>query len=451
LATQQLLELPFLVRVQAGQSIRAKSKNESRKMEKFTAVVLAAGKGVRMKSSLPKVLHDLEGKSILYYVLRELKALNKYVKQIIVVVGHKGDLVKKSIRADFSGIDFVTQKDLSGTASAIKCVKNKVKNNNVLILCGDAPLITKETLEHFISFSLKKKLSASLVTAYINGKNELGSVIRDSKGWARAITEEIDLDKPQLGKEVNSGIYCFKRKVLFDNLSKIKKNKRKKEYFLTDILEILYKKGIKALPFLLDDSQEVLGINNRRDLGVAAGVIRQRVLDAFLEKGVKIIDPATTFIQEGVKIGQNSVIYPFTFIEKDVIIGSNCFLGPFLHLRPGTRVADNTDLGNFLEVKGSKIGKRVKMKHFAYVGDAVISDDVNVGAGTVVANFDGKLKHKTYIKKRAFIGSDTVLVAPVTVGEAGVTGAGSVVTKNVAARKVVVGVPARVLKKKKRG
>jgi len=417
-------------------------------MEKFTAIVLAAGKGVRMKSSLPKVLHDLEGKPLINYVLGELKRLS-YVKQIIVVVGYKAELVKRNVNSEFKNIDFVTQKSISGTASAVKCAVPKVKHKNVLVLCGDAPLITKNILSKFISFSLRKKLAASLITAYISGKNELGAVMRDERGIARVIQESVELTGPLIGKEVNSGIYSFKRDVLSSGLSAIKRNKQKKEYFLTDIISLLYHKGVKVIPYLIDDGDQVLGINCKKDLRIAAKIIQERILDRFIESGVRIIDHDTTFIQEGVKIGKNSVIYPFTFIEKDVIIGSNCALGPFIHLRPGTRVADNTDLGNFLEVKGSKIGKRVKMKHFAYVGDATIGDDVNIGAGTVVANFDGKSKHKTYIKRKAFIGSDTVLVAPVTIGESGVTGAGSVVTKNVESKTVVVGVPAKVLKKKR--
>ncbi len=403
-----------------------------------------------MKSSLPKVLHDLEGKPLIYYVLRQLKSIRN-IGQIIVVVGYKGELVRKSVLSEFKNIDFVTQKKVSGTASAVKCAKNKVKHKNVLVLCGDAPLITKDNLSDFISFYLKKKLPASVVTAYINGKNDLGALMRDDKGAARAIQESIELNSPLAAKEVNSGIYSFKRDILFKNLDKIKRNKRKGEFFLTDIIGILYDQEIKVVPYVLDEAEEVLGINSKKDLRVACQIIRERILDSFVESGVRIVDHATTFIQEGVKIGKNSIIYPFTFIEKDVIIGSNCSVGPFIHLRPGTRVADNTDLGNFLEVKSSKIGKRVKMKHFAYVGDTTIADDVNIGAGTVIANYDGKFKHKTYIKNKAFIGSDSVLVAPLTIGEGAVTGAGSVVTKNVKPKEVVVGVPARVLKKKKRG
>ena len=416
-------------------------------MENFSAIVLAAGKGVRMKSSLPKVLHDLEGRSLIHYVLRELKRLRQ-VKQIIVVVGYKGELVRKSILSEFKNIEFVTQKSVSGTASAVKCAKKKVKHKNVLVLCGDTPLIRKDTLSAFTHFYSRKKLPASLISAYVSGRNELGALLRDERGLARAIQESIELTAPYIGKEVNSGIYAFKRDSLFKNLDKIKRNKQKKEYFLTDIISILYRQGNKVIPYLLDEGDEVLGINCKKDLRKACTVIRERVLDGFIERGVKIIDHDTTFIQEGAKIGKNTVIYPFTFIEKGVIIGSNCSVGPFIHLREKTTVADNTDLGNFLEVKRSKIGKRVKMKHFAYVGDATIADDVNVGAGTVVANYDGRRKHKTYIKRKAFIGSDTILVAPVTVGESGVTGAGSVVTKNVKPSTVVVGVPAKILRKK---
>ena len=418
-------------------------------MEKFTAVILAAGKGVRMKSSLPKVLHETRGRPMLHYVIGELSSLKKYIKQIIVVVGYKGDLVRKSVNKEFKNVTFVNQKVISGTASAVKCAKPKIRNKNVLVLCGDAPLITKETLARFLKNYTSKKLKFSFITAHLGGENDLGAVVRDSKGFAKAISEKDQASYESRSSEINSGIYAFKRDVLFKNLAVIKRNKKKKEYFLTDLIDILYQKGIRIKPYFLKSSEEVLGINSQSDLSRAEKVIQRRIIERFLEAGVRVLDADSTFIDEGVKIGQGTVIFPFTFIEKDVIIGSNCSLGPFVHLRKGTKVKEGTFLGNFIEINRSQIGKDVTMKHFGYLGDATVGNKVNIGAGTVVANYDGKKKHKTFIDKGAFIGSDTVLIAPVKVGKSASTGAGSVVTKNVKAKTVVAGVPARTLKKKR--
>jgi bifunctional UDP-N-acetylglucosamine pyrophosphorylase/glucosamine-1-phosphate N-acetyltransferase len=210
----------------------------------------------------------------------------------------------------------------------------------------------------------------------------------------------------------------------------------------------LYQQAEGLDAYVLADSQEALGINSQRDYWQVSNIMRMRMLEALARRGVKIIDPETTFIHEGVKVGKNTVIYPFTFIEKGVIIGSNCSLGPFVRLRKGTVIRDHAQIGNFLEVNRSRIGKAVKAKHFSYLGDVTLGDNVNIGAGTVVANYDGRSKHNTYIQKDAFIGSDTVLVAPVTVGKGASTGAGCVVTKNVKPNTVVAGVPARLLRKK---
>ncbi|MBN3041255.1 MAG: bifunctional UDP-N-acetylglucosamine diphosphorylase/glucosamine-1-phosphate N-acetyltransferase GlmU, partial [Candidatus Omnitrophica bacterium] len=233
------------------------------------------------------------------------------------------------------------------------------------------------------------------------------------------------------------------------NLSKINKNRRKGEYFLTDIVEILYNQGDYIASFFLEDGKEIMGINTQADLQVAAKIMRYRVVTELITRGVSIVDPETTFISQGVKVGKNTVIYPFTYIEEGVIIGRHCRIGPFIHIRKGSRIADKVLLGNFLEINRSSIGNNTKVKHFSYIGDAFIKENVNIGAGTVIANYDGRNKHKTFINKGAFIGSDTVLVAPVTIGKDSVTGAGSVVTKDVKAGQIVVGVPARAFKKKR--
>ncbi len=429
----------------------------------FTAVVLAAGKGERMKSPRPKVLHDLLGKPLIYYVLREVLSLKKYIEQVIVIVGYKGEIVagevKKYLSANELGrslkpkIRFVYQPRMLGTANAVEVSLKAAKCANILVTCGDVPLITRDLLQEFMALYLQKKSDCQVLTAVGSTDNALGVVLRDKKGKIKSIRERInfspDLTTPLASCEINSGTYCFKKEALRGNLPRIKKQHKKKEYFLTDIVEILYQQGRLVDTHTLNTVEEVSGINTQFDLSEARKVMQKRILHRLAGEGVKIIDFQTTLIEEGVKIGQNSIIYPFTFIEKGAIIGHHCSLGPFTHIRGKTSIGNYTQIGNFVEVNRSIIGRNVKIKHFGYLGDAVIEDNVNIGAGTVTANFDGKTKHKTCIKKGAFIGSDTVLVAPVKVDEDGVTGAGSVVTRDVKAKTVVVGIPARVLRKKK--
>ena len=416
-----------------------------------------------MKSSLPKALYDLMGRPLIYYPLREALKLKKYLKEIIVVTGYKAALVEAQVKKCLLGkmkIKFVYQPQRLGTANALGVAYKKAKHKNILVLCADTPLIKAQTLKAFISSFLRKGLSCSVLTANGSCVNSLGVILRDKKEKVKAIAEKVTLSsKARIGgglksinEEVNSGVYCFKREALNKNLPRIKKNEKKGEYFLTDIVEILYKQGEKPDTYFLSSFEEISGINTQKDLWGAAKIMRYRLLEELAARGVKIVDPETTFIETGVIIGKNTIIYPFTFIEKGVIIGTNCSLGPYVRLRGGSSIGDNTQVGNFLEINRSQIGKKVKVKHFGYLGDTQIAERVNIGAGTVVANYDGKFKHKTDIKKGAFIGSDTVLVAPVKVGKGAVTGAGSVVTNDVKPNTVVVGVPARVLRKKgKRG
>ncbi|UCD15431.1 MAG: NTP transferase domain-containing protein, partial [Candidatus Omnitrophota bacterium] len=259
-------------------------------MKQFTAVILAAGKGKRMKSFLPKALHSLAGYPLIYYALVKLSRLKKYVKQVIVVLGHEGKAVEREVKKHFPNVDFVYQKELTGTASAIKCVRKEVKHRNVLILCADTPLIQEKTIFSFISRHLRQRGAVSLISAQAQGENELGRVIRDNKGSIKAIREEIELSGKRASKEVNSGIYCFSREALFSSLDKITKNKKKQEYFLTDIIEILYKNGHKIGSYPLKDSSEILGINTQKDLYLAGQILRTRIIEAFVEKGVQIVD-----------------------------------------------------------------------------------------------------------------------------------------------------------------
>jgi len=425
-------------------------------MENFTVVILAGGKGKRMGSILPKALCNLLGQALILYPLKEVLKLKRYLKEIIVVVGYKAGEVRQEVKKSFpknQKIKFVYQPKMLGTANALALAYKKIKHNNVLVLCTDTPLISAETLKAFISSFLKKKVSCSVLSADLCDENSLGVILRDKQGKVKGIKEKITLGyrrvRGSFSEEVNSGIYCFKRKTLGQNLPRIKKNKRKKEYFLTDIVEILYSRGEKLDTYFLDRAEEILGINNQRDLWKVNKLMRQKVLEGLVAKGVRVIDPETTFVEAGVKIGKNTIIYPFTFIEKGAIIGNNCSLGPFVRIRGNSSIGDDAQVGNFLEINRTQVGKKVRIKHFGYLGDTRIADRVNIGAGTVVANYDGKSKQKTDIKEGAFIGSDTVLVAPVKVGKGAVTGAGSVVTKNVEPNTVVVGIPAKKLKKKR--
>ncbi len=426
---------------------------------KITAIVLAAGKGKRMKNPLPKVLKEACGQPLIYYVLKQFCQI-RVIGQIIIVVGYKGNLAeeeiknicKKELKSLSGKIKFVRQSQMLGTADAVKAALGKIKHEEVLVTCGDNPLIKAKTLSSFISYSRRKRLDCSILTSFLDKKNQLGTIIYDHQGKIKAIKEKIS--KRKLGKnsqtsgEANSGTYYFAKKGLSENINKIKKNKQKKEYFLTDIVEIFYNQAKRIESYSSQDPSEIAGINNLFELQFAEETIRIRIINRLTEKGVIIVNPQMTVIQESVKVGKNTLIYPFTFIEKDVIIGSNCFVGPFVHIRKGTRIKNKVRVGNFLEINRTNLGKGVTAKHFGYLGDSVVSDGVNIGAGAVVANYDGKNKHRTYLKKGSFIGCDTVLVAPVVVGKNAKTGAGSVVTKNVGENQTVAGVPARPLNKR---
>jgi bifunctional UDP-N-acetylglucosamine pyrophosphorylase/glucosamine-1-phosphate N-acetyltransferase len=415
--------------------------------ENLSVIILAAGQGVRMRSPLAKVLHNLKGKPLINYVLRETLKL-KNVKQVITVVGHQAKQVVDYSKDNFKRIEFVVQKERLGTAHAVKCALGKIKQPNVLVLCADAPLITSNTLTEFIQAYLSAKLACSLITALMDEENDLGKIQRDAENRVKSIVEKIEVQSGVVYKEVNSGIYCFDTAKLKEGLGLIQKNPKKGEYFLTDILGIFYGRNYPIGSYQLKDNREILGINSPKELACAEKIMQGRINEGFMNAGVRMIDPTSTFIEDGVKIGQNTVIFPFTYIEKNVIIGDNCSLGPFIRLRKGTVVANDSELGNFLEVNRCRIGKNVKIKHFCYLGDAEIGENVNIGAGTVIANYDGKNKNKSVIEKGAFIGSDTVLVAPVKVGKGAATGAGSVVTHDVKPNTIVVGVPAREFKKR---
>jgi len=416
------------------------------KNRKIAVVILAAGKSTRMKSGTPKVLHAICQRRVLDYVLDLVKGIK--AKKVIAVLGHKhqevGRLIPKGVKA-------VIQKRLLGTADAVKTALPLLKNfkGTVLVLYADNPLLKKDTIDKLLKHHIESRSDATLLTAKTDKPYGYGRILRDKYSSICGIIEERDADDFQKNiQEINTGIICFKKGSLAYALKQVRANNAKKEFYLTDAVAALYKKGCIVEALRIADIKEASGINSREDLAVATGIMQQRINQQFMKAGVTIVAPETAFISFDAKIGRDTTIYPFTVIERDVKIGKSCSVGPFIHLRPGTRIEDNVSVGNFLEVVRSKISSNTKARHFGYLGDTRIGRFANIGAGTVTANFDGKSKNSTVIGDNVFIGSDTVLVAPVRVGKGAKTGAGSVLTRNkdVPAKTTVVGVPARPLK-----
>jgi len=417
-------------------------------MSNFKAIILAAGRGTRMKSQTPKVLHKVCGKPVLEYVLditKGLRSLTTYV-----VVGHGSKIVRDVVGET---VTYVQQDKLLGTADAVNRCAPYLKNyqGTVLVLCGDTPLLSKDIVAALLKQHHRSKASATVLTANINNPLGYGRILRDTQGHFLAIREEKDASDAEVKiKEINVGVYCFNAKDLFVALKKVKLNPGKKEFYLTDVIELLLADGKNVSTFTTQDETVAFGINTREDLAQAQAIIRQRILSKHMLSGVTIMDPLTTFIEAGVVIGQDTVIHPMTVIHTDVRIGRNCSIGPVSRIRPGTRISDGVEIGNFAEVSRSSLGRGVTQKHFSFLGDAVVGQDVNIGAGVVTANYDGVNKNKTFIGPGAFIGSDAILVAPNKIGAGAMIGAGSVLPKgkNIPAGMVAIGVPARVVKRR---
>lgn len=417
-------------------------------MNEFRTIILAAGKGTRMKSQVPKVLHKVAGKPVLEYVLdvvRSLRSLKTYV-----VVGHKSELIEAHVGAR---AEIVIQKQLLGTADAVRSVSSQLKDysGHVLILCGDTPLLDRSIIRRLIAVHLRKKASCTVLTARIPQPGTYGRIIRDDQDAIAAIREYKDATpEEQAINEINVGVYCFRSPLLFETLKKVQLNPKKKEFYLTDIVELLLSHGKRVETLVTDDPNVAFGVNTREDLALCESILRQRTLKRLMYNGVTIVDPKTTFIDGDVKIGQDTTIHPFTVIQSGVRIGHECSIGPFARVRSGSIIGNKIEIGNFSEISRSRIGDGTFMKHFGYLGDTTVGKNANIGAGCVTANFDGKDKNKTFIGDGAFIGSDAVLVAPVSVGSKAVVGAGSVVTKGkkVPARGLAVGVPARIFSEK---
>lgn len=403
-----------------------------------------------MKSDTPKVLHDILGKPIIGYVLDSVRGAG--VIDAIVVAGYGSSLLENSVE----GVKVVVQKELLGSGDAVKTARRALKNysGDILVVCGDTPLIRPETIKGLIAKHRSSGAAATILTAKLADPTGYGRIARDDDGRILAIVEQ---EKTSLYEEVineiNVGTYCFKSDDLFGALESVKPDNKKKEIFLTDVIAILKKAGKPVEAFLTEDPDEAIGVNTRMDLARSTVILKNRTARELMAEGVTIEDPASTVIYPGVKIGRDTIVHSNTVIESNVEIGAKCSIGPFARLRPKVYIGDDVEVGNFVELNRSKIGSGTKVKHHTYLGDAIVGKNVNIGAGTITANYDGKSKSRTTIEDGAFIGVGAILIAPVKIGSKAVVGAGCVVPKNhdVPKLAVVVGVPAKILKKKKRG
>ena len=407
-----------------------------------SAVILAAGKGKRMKSSLPKVLHKVMGKESLAWVI---ELAEKITGQQIVVVGHQREMVTTSLSNWGCEVDVVVQDVLDGTGGAVKRALRRIKGDWVLILCGDMPLISARSVRRLFRASISGR--PSMLVAETEERGSYGRVWVDEDGLAKRIVEKSDLSGSEDSNLINTGVYFVPKQLLREGLKRIVPNNAQGELYLTDLVQYAYQKKM-GFKVVLVDPQECIGINSRKDLALAEEILRRRIINSHLERGVTIHMPETVWIEDGVKIGRDTEIFPFTVIRSRVKIGSYCQIGPFAHIRSGTRIGNNCIVGNFVEVNRSLLSDKVYAKHLTYLGDTVVGEASNIGAGTITANYDGHSKNKTEIGRNAFIGSGAILIAPVKVGNKAIVGAGAVVPKrhNVADGKVVVGVPAKEIR-----
>jgi bifunctional UDP-N-acetylglucosamine pyrophosphorylase/glucosamine-1-phosphate N-acetyltransferase len=428
------------------------------------AIVLAAGEGTRMKSQLPKVLHSIAGRSLLGHVLNALSAINP--ESVRVVVGSGREMVEAHLAQIAPDAIAIFQAERNGTGHAVQIALEGIKGNGqVLILAGDTPMLSGETLKEFVAAHIAGGFSASVMTAEHPDPTGYGRIIRGDDNLLLKIVEEKDASEDQkLIFEVNSGVYLFDLESLTKAITKLKSNNAQGELYLTDVIELIRESGGKVAPIVCEDYTETLGVNDRIQLAEAAAILRDRINQHHMENGVSILDPTTTWIDDSVTIASDvtvlpgswilgstaiatgAVIGPRTTLQDCAInsgavvkesnctaseIGANAVVGPFTFLRAGTVLANESKAGAFVEIKNSQIGIGSKVPHLSYIGDANIGEGTNIGAATIVVNYDGVAKHRTEIGDHVRIGSDTMLVAPVTVGDGAYTAAGSVITEDV--------------------
>ena len=399
------------------------------------AVILAAGKGTRMKSNTPKVLHKIFEKPLLGYVLDNVKNI---VNESFVIVGHHAEEVTQYVEKKYNNAKTILQSPQLGTGHAVSMVCPSLENfkGQVVILCGDTPLITEETLKNFIDYHNSNNSDLTVMSTIFDNPTNYGRIIRENDNSLKCIIEEKDATPEQKAvKEVNAGIYCLNWDKIKPAFCQLTSNNAQGEYYLTDIIAWGKKNNLNVNAFILENSDEIYGINSRSNLAEATKIMNERKLNSLMDNGVTIVDPSSTWISEDTEIDADTIIYPATYIEGKNKIGKNCKIGPCAHLRGDVEIADNCKIGNFVEVKKAKIDHNTNAGHLSYIGDAEIGANVNIGAGTITANYNPltKVKSRTVLKNDVKIGSNTVLVAPVEINEGTNVGAGSVITKNLPA------------------
>ena len=414
-------------------------------MQGPVAIILAAGHGKRMKSETAKVLHEVCGLPMIHYVVEAVRGAG--ARTIIVVVGYGADQVKMAL-SDEPDILFASQERQLGTGDAVRACRSLLAGYQgpALVLVGDEPLIRPGPLADLLAIRETDGASCLLGTAIVPDPTGFGRILRDGAGRFLRIVEERDCSPEERAiLEVNPSCYVFELPVLWDALDRLDTGNAQGEYYLTDAPQLLQSMGrrVIALPCLAPD--DILGVNTRQHLAQANAILQGRIQDGLMEEGVSIVDPRNTYIDGRARIGRDTVVYPFSVITGRVEVGVGCKVGPFAHLRAGTVLEDGAEVGAFVEVSRSHLEAGARARHLAYLGDAHLGRSVNVGAGVITANFDGREKHPTTVGDDAFLGSGSILVAPVNVGAGATVGAGAVVTRNrdVAPGQTVVGVPAR--------
>jgi len=427
----------------------------------FKAIILAAGKGTRMKSKYPKVIHKVCGKEMVNHVIDVSKKSG--VKDIVAILGHGCDVVKEKLPTDTM---IAMQTEQLGTGHAVKMAKDYIKDEDtIVVLCGDTPLIKEETLKRLFDYHLENGYHTTVLTTEVDNPTGYGRIIRDENQDLLKIVEQKDANEEEkLVKEINSGIYCFNGKSLRESLDLLDNNNAQGEYYLTDTIQIMRNKGLKVGAYNGSTIEELMGVNSRVELSRAEDIMRKRINETHMVNGVTIIDINSTYIEADVQIGNDTIVYPGAMLRGNTIIGSNCIvgmnsnitnskigdyteienstiidsivgentnIGPYAYLRPNSNIGNNVKIGDFVEVKNATIEDNSKASHLSYIGDAHVGKDVNIGCGVVFVNYDGKNKYKSVVKDGAFIGSNSNLVAPVTVEEKGFIATGSTITEDV--------------------
>ena len=404
------------------------------------SIILAAGKGTRMKSDKPKVLHEIMGKPLLGYVMDNVKEISS---EIFVVVGHQAEKVNAFVEDNYTNAKTVLQTPQNGTGHAVSMVCPHLENfyGLVIILCGDTPLITSDTIRKFVEYHLSCGSDLTVMSAVFENPSNYGRIIRDEHNFLKCIIEEKDATNEQKNiREINAGIYCLNWQKFKPAFSRLTADNVQGEYYLTDIVSWGKTQNFNINAYILENNEEIYGINSRVNLSEASVMMNKRKLNSLMENGVTIVDTSSTWISEDTEIDTDTVIYPSTYIEGKNKIGKNCKIGPFAHLRGEVYIADNCKIGNFVEVKKAKIEHNTNVCHLSYIGDSEIGTNVNIGAGTITANYNPltKIKSKTVLHDNVKIGSNSVLVAPVEVEEYANIGAGSVVSKKIPANSLAL-------------